>query len=198
MKTKRFPTRTLLTMLLFILISFSVSAHCDSMNGPVVRAAKKSLETANINFTLIWVKPENEKDIKELFEKVLKVRILSSEAKELAEMYFFETLVRLHRAGEGEPYTGIKSLDYKPEAGIEAADEAIEKNNIDDILNLVSKKYHSKVILLFKNFQSTKNYDVNNIEAGRKYVESYVGFIHYIEKLFGGENSKQEKHVHNH
>lgn len=197
MKVKRFPTWALFTMSLFIFGAFPISAHCDSMNGPVVKAAIKSLETANINYTLIWVKPKDEKEIKELFEKVLKVRTLGSEAKELAEMYFFETLVRLHRAGEGEPYTGIKSRDYIPEAGIEAADEAIEKNNIDDILKHVANKYYSKVNSLFKNLQSTKNYDFNNIETGRKYVESYVVFIHYIEELFGA-NFKHEKHVHNH
>src|ERR1035437_4445542 len=82
------------------IFTITVSAHCDSMEGPVVKASKKALETGNINYVLIWVRAEDEKEIKVLFEKVLWVRQLGPEAKELADMYFFETVVRLHRMGE--------------------------------------------------------------------------------------------------
>jgi hypothetical protein len=44
------------------------------------------------------------------FTKTLAVRKQSKEAKELADMYFFETLVRIHCAGEGAPYTGLKPV----------------------------------------------------------------------------------------
>lgn len=78
-----------------------VLAHCDGMDGPVVKAAKKALESGNLNLVLIWVQERDEATIREAFQKTLAVRKLSNEAKELADMYFFETLVRIHRAGEG-------------------------------------------------------------------------------------------------
>jgi len=80
-------------------------AHCDILAGPVVMDAKKALEKSDVTPVLKWVKKEHEGEIKVAFKKTLKVRKQSKEAKELADMYFFETLVRLHRAGEGAPYT---------------------------------------------------------------------------------------------
>src|SRR5512147_1018908 len=78
-------------------------AHCDGLDGPVVKAAQKALETGNVNPVLIWVQKKDEGEIKQAFQKTLAVRKLNPQAKELADMYFFETLVRIHRAGEGEP-----------------------------------------------------------------------------------------------
>lgn len=111
-------------LMLLILYSFffifinTASAHCDSMEGPVVKASQKAIETGNINYVLIWVRAEDESEIKAIFEKVNKVRTLSPEAKELADKYFFETVVRLHRMGEGVGYTGLKPVGFPIEEGL--------------------------------------------------------------------------------
>ena len=126
------------------LFTDTVTAHCDSMEGPVVKASQKALETGNINYVLVWVQGKDEKEIKEVFNKVNKVRSLGPEAKDLADMYFFETVVRVHRMGEGEPYTGLKPVGYHPAEGIEAADIAIEKNSVDGVLTHLDESQHAK------------------------------------------------------
>jgi hypothetical protein len=83
-------------------------SHCDGMDGSVVMAAQKALETGDVNLVLIWVQKKDEDEIRKAFQKTFALRKLSPEARDLADMYFFETLVRIHRAGEGESYTGIK------------------------------------------------------------------------------------------
>ena len=187
----------ILFLLSFIfLFSTSITAHCDSMEGPVVKASQKALKTGNINYVLVWVRAEDEKEIKEMFDKVYKVRTLSPDANEFADMYFFETVVRVHRMGEGVGYTGLKPAGFKPEEGIEAADISIENNSVENLLSHLDGKYHSKVKELFNDLQSKKNYDLNNVKAGREYVESYVIFIHYIEGLFNGEENKPKAHHH--
>ncbi|MGB5896026.1 MAG: DUF6448 family protein [Ignavibacteriaceae bacterium] len=183
----------------FIFIFTNVaSPHCDSMEGPVVKASQKALETGNINYVLVWVRAEDENEIKDMFDKVNKVRVLSDEAKELADMYFFETVVRIHRMGEGVGYTGLIPAGYKPEEGIEAADIAIEKNNVSEILAHLEESQHSNVKEYFTDLQSKKNFDVDDVAAGRKYVESYVHFIHYVESLYSGDMEQTEEHMHNH
>lgn len=177
----------ILLILILSLISNNISAHCDSVEGPVVKASQKALESGNINYILIWIKPEGEQVVRDLFEKVLHVRILNEEAKELADNYFFETVVRVHRMGEGEPYTGLKPAGYKPGIGIETADSAIDNNSIASVLSIVDEKYHSAVKDLFNDVQSKKNYDPDDVQAGREYVTSYVHFIHYVEEISGGE-----------
>lgn len=179
----------LLVVSLIFIYTNTTSAHCDSMKGPVVKASQKALETGNINYVLIWVPAKNEQEIKNLFEKVLRVRKIHAEVKELADMYFFETVVRFHRAGEGEPFTGIKSIGYQPANGIEAADIAIEKNSLSEVLLHIKKTNHREVTKLFTDLESKKNYEVNDVISGRKYVAAYVHFIHYVEGLFG-ENTK--------
>jgi len=180
------------TLFIFILTN-TAYAHCDTMEGPVVKASQKALETGNINYVLIWVRAEDEPEIQKLFDKVLRVRKLDDDAKDLVDMYFFETVVRLHRMGEGEPYTGIKPAGYHPSEGIEAADVAIEKNSISEVMIHIPKEKQEKVKELFTDLQSKKNYDVNDVAAGRKYVAAYVHFIHYVESLISG---KTEHNMH--
>ena len=183
---------------LVVITTSDVSAHCDSMEGPVVKASQKALETGNINYVLIWVRAEDEQEIKVMFDKVNKVRTLSPEAKELADMYFFETVVRVHRMGEGVGYTGLKPVGYKPEEGIEAADIAIAENSLDPIYTHLDEAQNPKIKEYFTDLQSKKDYDVNDLKAGREYVEAYVHFIHYVEAQFGGKESENTHNEHKH
>jgi len=86
--------------------SHPVAAHCDTLDGPVVGAARRALDTGNVDLVLVWVQKDDEAEVLGHFQKTLAVRKLSPQARDLADMYFFETLVRLHRAGEGAGYTG--------------------------------------------------------------------------------------------
>ena len=83
-------------------------AHCDGLDGPVVKAAQRALETRNPALVLIWVQEKDEPEIRNVFAQTLAVRVLNPQARELADRFFFETLVRVHRAGEGAPFTGLK------------------------------------------------------------------------------------------
>src|SRR5512139_3206249 len=111
MKTWKVP-RMLLVPVVVSMAAFFIPmeafGHCDGLDGPVVTAAKAALETGKVEPVLIWVQNRDEDEIKKAFQKTLAVRKLNPEARELADYYFFETLVRIHRAGEGAPYTGLK------------------------------------------------------------------------------------------
>ena len=92
----------------FALTPARALAHCDGLDGPVVKAAQRALETRNPALVLIWVQEKDEPEIRKAFEQTLAVRELCPQARELADRFFFETLVRVHRAGEGAPFTGLK------------------------------------------------------------------------------------------
>ena len=108
--TARNPSAAVFRLALFsvvAVIAVPTWGHCDSMDGPVVKAAQRALATGEVNHALIWVQAQGEAEVRAAFTKALAVRKLSPDAKDLADLYFFETLVRVHRAGEGEPYTGL-------------------------------------------------------------------------------------------
>lgn len=158
-------------------------AHCDGMDGPVIQDAQKALETGKIDPLLKWVKKDEEGVIRKAFEKTREVRKLNPKAKELADMYFFETLVRIHRAGEGAPYTGIQPAGAKVEPGIKAADKAFETGNGEELAKKVSGHIAKTINERFNLVMEKKKRMNESVEAGREYVEVYATFIHYVEKL---------------
>lgn len=186
----------LITVILCFLVPSSVNAHCDTMNGPVVTAAKKALETGNVNLVLIWVQKKDEADIRAVFQKTLAVRKLSSDARNLADLYFFETLVRIHRAGEGVPYTGLKPAETVIDPGIAAADKSLETGSAEGLLEHLNEAVQGGIHHQFEQVLQKKNFKADDIEAGREYVKVYVEFIHYVERLHEATTKPAIGHYH--
>jgi len=158
-------------------------AHCDTIEGPVVADARKALAKNDVTPVLKWVTREHEEEVRAAFKKTVEVRVQSSAAKELADKYFFETLVRIHRAGEGEPFTGLKPAGAKLEPGVAEADGALESGSADTLVKNVTEAIEKGIRERFNNAIEKKKHADKNIRLGREYVEAYVEFIHYIEGL---------------
>ncbi len=181
----------------------AAQAHCDTLDGPVVSAARKALDSGNPNLVLVWVQNGDEHEIREAFEKARTVRKAGGDAKALADRYFFETLVRVHRAGEGAPYTGLKPAG-KPEPAIAAADKAIETGKLEPLAKLVSDRMRKGLDTQFHEIMAKKNYNANDVAAGRAYVHAYVEYVHYAERLYdasgivapAGPQTKPAAHAH--
>ena len=169
-------------------------AHCDTMDGPVVKAGQKALDTGGLDYALIWVKPGEEVELRAAFTKALEVRKLGGAARELADTYFFETLVRLHRTGEGAPYTGLKPKGTDLGPAIPAADAAIDSGSTRAVAKLITDATSKGLARRFDPVIAARKYGVHDIAAGRRYVESYVLFIHYVERLYEGATSPVHGH----
>ena len=181
---------------ILLLAPTAAQAHCDGLDGPVVTAARKALESGNVNLVLIWVLKADEAEITSAFQKALSVRKLNPQAKELADIYFFETLVRVHRAGEGEPYTGLKPAGRDLGPAIPPADKAIELRSIEALLTLVTEKAQEGLHSRFHQVIEKSAYSKDNVEAGREYVKSYVEYIHYVEQLYATASGPAGEHAH--
>jgi hypothetical protein len=182
---------TLIVAVALTLIALPMSAlgHCDSMDGPVVKAAQNALAARNANLILIWVQKANETELNDAFKQTLRVRRLGREARALADKYFFETVVRLHRAGEGEPYTGLKPAGTNIVPIIRVLDRAIDSGSAAQLMTEVPAAKKAEIEEQFKQVIGLKKYDINDVEAGRRYVKSYVTFIHHVEELYEDSHS---------
>lgn len=176
-------------------------AHCDGLDGPVVKAAIAALQNKDVNLVLMWVQKSDEEEVIKAFANTLRVREVSDESKELADRYFFETVVRLHRAGEGEPYTGLKAAGRDLGPVIPLADHSIEKGSVKELKELIIHSAIEKLEYSFEKVNSLKNY--NDVAEGRDFVDAYVQFIHFAEKLYelishfdGHTNHSTEIHKH--
>ena len=167
--------------LVFLGLTAMAQAHCDTLDGPVVQAARQALEKGEITPALKWIKKDQEPEIRDAFQKARAVRGKGPEARELADRYFFETLVRIHRAGEGAPYTGLSAAP--PEPIIQAADKSLEKGSADELVKHVTEAVASGIRKRFADVAEKKKHADESVAAGRDFVEAYVDFTHYVERL---------------
>jgi len=178
----------LMVSALFTLIIFatsqSVYAHCDTLDGPVVKEARIALDNGDITPLFKWLRPSDENVIRDAFEMARAVRAKGGKAKELADMYFFETLVRIHREGEGAPYTGLKP-GVAIDPAVALADKALKDGSIDKLVNVLTNAMAKGIRERFQHASETQKHANESIEVGRKFVESYVIFTHYVEGLHG-------------
>ena len=168
----------------FALTPARALAHCDGLDGPVVRAAQRALETRNPALVLIWVQEKDEPEIRKAFEQTLAVRALSPQARELADQFFFETLVRVHRAGEGAPFTGLKPADRDLGPAIPAADEAVRVGSVEPVRHLLAAAVQERLRQQFGEVMATKTFAADDLAAGRAFIKAYVEFIHFVERLY--------------
>ena len=171
-----------------------VLAHCDGLDGPVVKAAQRALEARNPALVLIWVQEKDEREIQTAFEQTLAVRGLSPHAKDLADRFFFETLVRVHRAGEGAPYTGLKPAGRDLGPAIPAADEAVRVGSVEPVRQLLMEAMQQRLGEEFAQVKAAQTFKADDLAAGRAYITAYVAFIHFVERLY--DSTMQTPHGH--
>jgi hypothetical protein len=173
-------------------------AHCDTLDGPVVLDAKAALQKGDVTPVLKWVRAgDDEKDIREAFAKTLKVRRLGDDARDLADRHFFETLVRVHRAGEGVGYTGLKPAGTV-DPGIAAADKALDKGSADKLASEIGERVAAALRERFAKVVAARRHADESVEAGRAYVAAYVEFIHYVEAVHALASAPASEHHHIH
>lgn len=173
-----------------------VFAHCDTMDGPIIKSAQQALDTSNVDLVLMWIQKKDEPELKQAFQKALEVRKLNPAAKELADKYFLETFVRLHRAGEGAPFTGIKPAGTEIEPAVLRADKALETGSPDDLLKFMSETVISGIREHYERTVSLKKHADHNVDAGREFAAAYVTYVHYVEKLY--DDAKKKSAIHSH
>ena len=196
MTTNKLDGLTVALIVLVIFVPSSAIAHCDALDGPVVTLARSALDEGNINLVLPWVPKDGGPEIHRIFEQTLSVRKLGFEAQHLADTFFFETLVRVHRAAEGAPYTGLKpaGLDLGP--AIPAADKALDVGSAEAVEHLLIEAARQGLHEHFRDVVSRKAFDPNDVAAGRRYVEAYVPYVHYVERLWeAAGQSSQGRHT---
>jgi hypothetical protein len=158
--------------------------HCDAIDGPVVKAARKALEVGDVNLILPYVKQDGEAEVVRAFEKVIALRKDGAAVREVADLYFFETVVRVHRAGEGAPYTGLKPAGLDVGPVIPEAERAIETGSPEGLLTLLTVTLRNEVTERFERLIRLRANADKDVEEARKYVEAMLGIEVWSNKLY--------------
>jgi hypothetical protein len=172
----------LMVVATLVLYPAPAAAHCDAMDGPVVQAARTALDKNDVGLVLRWVAPDREADVRAAFTRTLAVRALGGDARALADTWFFETLVRIHRAGEGAPYDGLKPAGHI-EPFVAAVDRSLATGSVEPVVAGVTAHVSRSVRERFTKARDTAARADTSVEAGRAYVAAYVDYLHYVEAL---------------
>jgi hypothetical protein len=157
-------------------------AHCDTLDGPVVESARRALASGDVTPVLKWVAPTDEEVIRSAFSKTMEVRTINTQVREMADMYFFETLVRIHRANEGAPYTGLKP-GVETDPAVALADKALASGTVEKLKEVLTNAMAKRISELFQMTLEAQKHADENVASGREFVEHYVTFTHFAENL---------------
>ena len=172
--------------------------HCDSLDGPVVKAAAAALEARNVELVLPYVPAESEAEVRQAFEQTLHVEPLSPEAKRLADEWFFENVVRIHRAGEGAPYTGLKPAGLGHGPVVPTAERAIETGMPNELVGLLTQMVEEAVRERFEHVMHRKAQVNGDLALNRSYVEATLGLEVWAHSLYEALHADPHEHGHTH
>jgi len=168
--------------LAMLLLPHQALAHCDALDGPVIVDARTALAAADVTPVLKWIAADDEAEIRAAFAQTQQVRRLDPAAQELADRYFFETLVRVHRASEGAPYTGLKPAGTVAPV-VAMADRALEQGSVDDLAKKIAAHTEAGIRERFSHALETRKHADDSVAAGREAVAAYVTYVHYVEGI---------------
>ncbi|MGB5948353.1 MAG: DUF6448 family protein [Parvibaculum sp.] len=177
----------------------SAQAHCDAVDGPVAKAAQKALENGNVNPVLAYAPATAETEIRAAFDKSRKVRGLGGEARALADQAFMETVIRLHRAGEGAAYTGLKAAggDYGPV--IPAAEHAVESGDLTKLKAVLAEQIEhalSERLAHVRELQKAPQEPrtAAEVPSARERISAELGLITFAETVHQAIQGKGSEH----
>lgn len=159
-------------------------AHCDSEQGPVAAAAHQALEKKDVKLVLPYVQPDSEAELTAAFKQALEVRKAGGSARELADRYFIETAIRLHRAGEGAPYSGV--TDESTPRAILIADQAMASGSLDEAYKFLDRQIQKGIQEKYEAVLQAREEaeKLGTVEAHRERVEAELMFEKYIYELY--------------
>ncbi len=172
--------------------------HCDSMDGPVVTAARQALEQEKVELILPYVPQAGEAEVIAAFQKVLPLRKNGGGMREVADLFFYETVVRLHRAGEGAAYTGLKPAGLDVGPVIPLAEKAIETGRPDELISVLRDILKAEALKRFERMLRLKEHAGHGVDAAREYVEAMLGLQVWAHQVYLAAVAEPQGEVHHH
>jgi hypothetical protein len=171
--------------------------HCDSLDGPVAKAAIAALEAGDVELVLPYVKAAGESEVRKAFELTLRARVVP-EAREVADLYFFDTVVRVHRAGEGAPYTGLKPAGLDVGPVIPLAETAVGSGSPDELVRTLADLVHDEVKQRLDRVMSLRPRPGASVQEVREWVEEMLGLQVWSHEVYLALRSKPHGEGHEH
>lgn len=164
--------------------------HCDSLDGPVVSAARRALDAADVTLVLPFVPEDGEEEVRAVFAAVLPARTASPEARDVADRLFFETVVRIHRAGEGAAFTGLKPAGLDVGPAIPLAETAVTTGDAGPVADFLSTVLRAQLDHRLAEVSALGAAKDRSVADARAWVEAMLGFQVYSHEVLAAITSE--------
>jgi hypothetical protein len=138
-----------------------------------------------VDLILPYVHVEGESEVRDAFELTVKSRALGGEAEEVADRWFCETVVRIHRAGEGASFTGLKPAGLDVGPIIPVAERALERGSGAELADLLCTTVREQVESRLAHAMSLGEHADEGVAQARTYVEAMLGlqvWAHHVHQ----------------
>ena len=169
--------------------------HCDSLDGPVVNAARSALATGEVGLILPFVHSDGEDEVRDAFDLAQKARVLGSEAQEVADRWFFETAVRVHRSGEGAPFTGLKPAGLDVGPVIPVAERALDTGSASELTDVLCEAVRQQVEHRHTRAMELKRSATDGVDDARAYVDAMLGLQVWAHAVHRQIMAEPHQHV---
>lgn len=169
--------------------------HCDSLDGPVVTAAREALARSDVELILPYVHADGETEVHDAFDLALKARALGGEAREVADRWFFETVVRVHRAGEGAPFTGLKPAGLDVGPVIPVAERALETGSASELSGVLCDAVRRQVVQRHARAMALREHAAESVADARAHVEAMLGLQVWSHAVFSQVMAEPHRHL---
>jgi hypothetical protein len=168
------------------------------MDGPVVLAARRALEAEDVDLVLPYVYEGGWEEVRRAFEMVSKARVQGAEAREVADLFFFETAVRVHRQGESAPYTGLKPAGLYVGPVIPVAEKCIAGGSPGELIDLLTRRLADEIETRFGHLRALAARSGDDVHLARRHVAEVLATEVWAHKLYGqiGATGHEEHHGH--
>jgi len=183
------PKTNILTVAIVAMVSglavpAIVLAQYDAMDGPIVKDAQAAISKGDVTGVLKWVLKENEEEVRKAFARTMTVRNKGLEARDLADDYFFETVVRLYCQGTGQLYTGLKPAGQSIPPEMTEADKALDAGKVDDLAKKIASAVEEALRQRFAEASDARKQKDSSAEAGRTYAAAYMRLVNFIGDIY--------------
>ncbi len=169
--------------------------HCDSLDGPVVTAARAALAAGDVDLVLPYVHADGEPEVCETFDLVIKAREHGPEAAEVADRWFFETVVRVHRAGEGAPFTGLKPAGLDVGPVIPAAERSLATGSPAELVELLCEHARRETERRHALAMSLEAHATEGLAQARAHVEASLGLQVWAHGVHRAMSAEPHRHA---
>jgi hypothetical protein len=150
----------------------------------VVTAAREAVASGEVERIAPYVPADDEAELRRAFDIAVAARALGPAAREVADRWFFETAVRLHRAGEAAPFTGLKPVGLDVGPVIPAAEHALESGTPDHLSELMCGIVCDQLRRRHTDAMALKERSGESVARAREYVEAALGLQVWAHGLY--------------